>query len=273
MKPTLILDTGACGEIRDSRVKKAIIEHLKERFRFGISIATFWELIDAIYGSDDVFFERDRERLQVASGYSSRPLILPTAGAFAIQRLLRLPPPETALTQKDYKRIFSVIMKAKSHTELLTGVRMPGAVNQRVAFDPKIVRRQMAEGEEFHIERLKLARKRGLRLPEPELWVRNLVSSLELSDDQAKIMAKGLKAAYSFDRQLWEAAVDLKNPYNFEKHKNDWIDWQQTIYLCDPSVHFMTCDKKLLNRMASSVSNHVHHLPTYLRGNNLEIYA
>lgn len=60
---------------------------------------------------------------------------LPTPVSFATQTLLRLPPIATALVQKDYHRKISVVMRAKDRDELYSGVRMPGAVNQRVTFD------------------------------------------------------------------------------------------------------------------------------------------
>ena len=72
--------------------------------------------------------------------------------------------------------------------------------------------------------------------------------------------------------QVWKVATAPNSNYNPEKHGNDWIDMQQTLYLCDPAVHLMTADEPLCKKIvASHQSDRVQYLPDYLDQNGLTI--
>ena len=56
-----------------------------------------------------------------------------------------------------------------------------------------------------------------------------------------------LEAAFALNAFLCDQA---KRPgYDFVDHDSDWIDVHQLFYLSDPSVHFLTRDKTLRNRV------------------------
>jgi hypothetical protein len=56
---------------------------------------------------------------------------------------------------------------------------------------------------------------------------------------------------YQYSKELCEIVMGGQ-PYNFEKHRGDWIDLQQLHYLCDPSIHLLTDDGALRNRVKNS---------------------
>ena len=93
-----------------------------------------------------------------------------------------------------------------------------------------------------------------------------------LDDRQAADLANHLDAAYRFDGEVWKVLTVPGSNYNAGKHANDWLDMQQTMYLCDPSIHLITADKPLCKKIsASHQANRVHYLPDYLQQNGLSI--
>jgi hypothetical protein len=263
----LLLDTSCCGKIRDSKNRGLIEAHLDEKFRRVLSVQTFWELLDAIDGGDGTHFEKDRELLRIAAGNPRKLLVLPTPVSFAIQHVLKRPAPRTPLRQETYQLIFSVVMKAKDRDQLYSGVRMPGAVNQRKAFDPTVVRKQQSDGELQYMQRLKRGRLQQLPMPSSEQWVSLLAKDLgvTVSQAEARKLATGFDAAYRFYEEVWKMALNLKNTYNVEKHKNDWIDMQQTMHLCDDRLYLITCDRGIITKTKGSPqATRILYLPTYL---------
>jgi len=85
-----------------------------------------------------------------------------------------------------------------------------------------------------------------------------------LDDEQAAELGNRLDAAYQFDLHVWREATAPASNYNPEKHANDWADVQQTMCLCDPAIHLLTADGKLVNKVAAShQANRVLFLPGY----------
>jgi len=273
-KPRLTLDTSCCGKIRDSKNRGLIEAHLDRTFRRVLSAQTLWEILDAIDGGDGTHFGKDRELLRIAVGDPNKLLALPTPMSFAIEHALRRPAPEVALTPKHFERMVTVVMKATNRDELYQGVRMSGAVRQLTAFDPTVVRTQQEQGEREHVKRLKRGRAKQLPFPPPEAWALLLANDLgvRLSESDARKLMAELDAAYLFDKHVWRVALNQKNPYNFEKHQNDWIDLQQTMYLCDKRLYLMTSDKGIVTKTgSSSQARRVLYLPTYLNAQGIQL--
>jgi hypothetical protein len=260
--------------IRDSKNRGLIEIHLDSKFRRVLSVMTLWELLDAIRGGDETHFEKDLERLRIAAGNPKHPLVLPTPVPFAIQHVLKRPAPSTFLTPKTYERIFSVVMRAKNWVELCDkGVTMPGAVNQRKKYRPEIVWRQIFEGELQYVRRLEARRLSPSKLPPPELWASLLAKDLgvTVSEVEAQQLASGFDAAYRFYEEVWNMVVKDKN-YNVENNKNDWIDMQQTMYLCDEKIFLMTCDNGIITKTKrSSQATRILYLPSYLSQQRIQL--
>jgi hypothetical protein len=57
-----------------------------------------------------------------------------------------------------------------------------------------------------------------------------------------------LSAYHEFEREKLKVAM-ANEDYKPQKHQNDALDSQQLAYLCDRTLHFVTCDKGYLNKM------------------------
>lgn len=86
-----------------------------------------------------------------------------------------------------------------------------------------------------------------------------LRNGLRLSGPEPKArLLDALSAYHEFERAKLKLALDNAN-YSAYKHRNDALDSQQLAYLCDPALHFVTCDKGYLNKIQLSAQrNRIH---------------
>lgn len=274
-KPKLILDTSVCGKIVVSKNKDAIRRRLHRDYRLVVSPNTLAELSDAIQGGDGSHFESDRERLRVAAG-NGIPIFVEWPVTFALKHILKLPHPPKMPRAKEFEQWFRVILRAKDRDGLFAGtVRRPLlGRNYRQGFDPQVVRRQQEKGETAHVERLKAVSHKNESPPSPETWAAEMAKMLgfDLTPEQKVVFAKDLDAAYRYDVFLWKAATAPNNSYDFNKHKNDWIDAQQLFYLCDPDIRLLVEDKTLASRsMGSPQMCQVVRFKDYLKQHGLSL--
>jgi hypothetical protein len=271
--PRLILDTSACCRIQRSSKRKEIEVHFETTFRGVVSVQTLWELMDRISGGDGSHFLEDQQAFNIAAG-RRHPRMLPMPIAYAIETVLKLPRPKAALNPESLLRMYTVITRATSRDELYSGVALVRGAKQLTVFAPDIVRQQQREGEEAHVKRLKWAQCKKVVLPSADKWASDMVKRLGISLDaeQSHRLGESLDAAYRFDMEIWRLATAPKSSYKPENHQNDWCDLQQTMYLCDPSIHLITADNPLCKKIcASQQANRVHYLPDYLAMSGLSI--
>ena len=272
MNLKLILDTSACSHIAFSPNRKQIEAHLDSEFRRVVSVQTFWELMDQIDGGDGTHFDNDKQVLRVAAGTNSNPTMLPIPIAHATQTVLNLPRPTVALGPDDLKEMYAVIMKAKTRDELYTGVLLDEATGETMGVDPHVLREQQQQEEEAHIERLQRGKQSRSTRASPAEWAFALAKQLNvlLKPEQASQLGHSLDAAYRFDCHIWKLVTTLNAKYNFEKHRNDWTDLQQTMYLCDPAIHLITADKGIIHKvLGSHQADRVIYLFDYMKQNDL----
>jgi hypothetical protein len=264
------LDTSACSRIASSPNRKQIEAHLDLYFRRVVSVQTFWELMDRVDLGDGTDFEDNKRVLRIAAGTYSNPIMLPMPIAHAIETILKLPRPEGAVGPHDLKRLYAVIMRAKTRNELYIGVRPRGIVRKRIGFKACVIRQQQEHGEEVHIAGLRRAKRTKVNLCCRDEWAFNLAKrlGLMLDPEQASRLGESLDAAYTLD--LYISKLAMGPNYNFEKHRNDWTDLQQTMYLCDPAIHVMTAEKGMLQKVRGShQADRVIYLFDYLKQNAL----
>lgn len=95
-----------------------------------------------------------------------------------------------------------------------------------------------------------------------DLWVRGVTAraGVEQGVRSEKEIALILGALYEFDRRAFESAV--RDPdYPADEYKNDNVDREQLIYLADPALHFITCDKQYSKKVSQSEqSKRIHTL-------------
>jgi hypothetical protein len=273
--PRLILDTSACSHIATSPHRKDIEAHLDREFRRAMSVQTFWELLQQIEGGDGSHFSDDKEVFKVAAGTNRDLLMLPNPLSHAVETVLKWPRPTGPLPPSVFKQTYATIMKARTRAELYNGVRVVPGLKQVRLFAPEVVRRSQAEGEQAHIGRLKSMKRRKVSALPPYEWARAMIkNNLQklLDNEEAAELGKSLDAAYQFEMEVLRAATAQGSNYNPEKHGNDWTDMQQTMYLCDPAIHLMTADAKLVTKIAAShQANRVLLLPDYLRAARLSL--
>ncbi len=66
-----------------------------------------------------------------------------------------------------------------------------------------------------------------------------------------------LNALYVYEVDKLQRAAKAHD-YNVKKHANDLLDAEQLVYLADPSLHFLTCDKGFKPAETSSQFGRVH---------------
>jgi hypothetical protein len=272
--PKLIIDTSACSRIATSPNRNAIEAHLDSAFRRVISVPTFWELLQQIEGGDGRHFCNDREVIKVAVGKSRRPHMLPNPLSYAVEQVLKLPRPSAPLPPRVFEQTYALIKKARTREELYDGVPVHYGLRQIRQFSSDIVRQQQEEGEQAHVERLRWIKRKKQPLPPPAEWAKAMLKQVQISPDskQAAEFADRLDACYHFDAEVWKAVIAPNSKYNPENHRNDWIDQQQTMYLCDPSIHLLTADGGLVKKVsASRQSNRVLSLTPYFGAHGLSL--
>lgn len=218
-------------------------------------------------------FGDDKEVIEVAAGTRRPLMMLPNPLSFAVENVLKRPRLTSPISPEEFKKMYRLVVKARSREKLYSGVHLVSGSRQVTSFDPSIVRQQQADGENAHVERLNWMKQIKLpSLSRPE-WARTMIMNnlrIPLTDEQAAELGYRLDAAHQFDMQIWNAATAPKSQYNPEKHRNDWTDMQQTIYLCDPTIHLMTADRPLCQKVSGShQADRVLYLPHYLKENDL----
>lgn len=74
---------------------------------------------------------------------------------------------------------------------------------------------------------------------------------------KAKLL-EALSAYREFEFEKLSIALQNTN-YNAQRHQNDVLDARQLAYLCDPALHFITCDSGFLAKVTKSVQrNRIH---------------
>ena len=110
------------------------------------------------------------------------------------------------------------------------------------------------EGVKQHAELLEDLRHQRKTRPTPEEWVRVSfrMFDIPLNSEQVVMMTKGLEAAIAHNDFLCQQAqAKSKKPYDFHNssHRGDWVDLHQVMYLADPTMHLLTGDKPIFERI------------------------
>jgi hypothetical protein len=255
VRPKLILDTNVCGKLLTpeyiddlDRIKARI----NRTYRVVVSPETFIELLEAIRGGDGSHFEADRDRLRLISG-GGKPVFLRFPGAFVVWNILGLESKVTKVAPKDFAKWFRLILRAKSRNQMVHGL-VDDPLSSRISyrFDPEKIRTQQVAGEAAHRTLLEEIGEAGeIEVPGPS-WAAGIARAVghQVSGEQAKRLLVGLDAAFRYRNEL--RRLVCTGPYNFDKHRGDWVDWQQLFYLCDPNIHLLTDDDGIRNRVGKS---------------------
>jgi hypothetical protein len=151
--------------------------------------------------------------------------------------------PDDGFTQR-MQKAFNACLGAQSARELQGEAgklkdamdEITGKTAQEFARLLEAARNEGLEGENFSIA-----------------WFQGIANRIK-ADPKSRNMPEiisDLNAYHEFERGKLHVALNNKD-YNPEKHKNDLLDAEQLIYLSDPSLHFLTCDKGFSNLVRNS---------------------
>ena len=181
-----------------------------------------------------------------------RPLFSGMPGAFALKHTVRLSSPRTEVTTRDFDNAFRCVLHAKSWQDLLQAkVQLPGK-RRTCGFDPSTFVRLNEQGKDQHQDWLKQVQSGTALLEAPAIWAAQYGEMLGhvLDSNQSVRFADGLDAVYQFSKALSQMVRDRN--YNFANHRSDWADLQQLHFLSSPSVHLLTDDGPLRDRVRNS---------------------
>jgi hypothetical protein len=133
-----------------------------------------------------------------------------------------------------------------------------------------VLQTDLTRGKESYSAALNNAKHEQLLLADPLVWARQFarVYGLEPTDLQTARMAKALDAVYAYQESVW--TMSTSDAFKPENNQNDWIDLNQLFYLADPSVYFLTAERKIkLRCQRSNQANRILVLSEYLTANNL----
>jgi predicted nucleic acid-binding protein len=255
--PKLILDTNVCGKLLSPAYRgdvEQIKRHFSRYFDLVVSPQSFVELLNCIQGGDGTHFSADKDRLRFLVGGGAVDF-LPFPVAFALKTVLGVDDRSPKFFgPSHFMRWFKVVINAKDRTELVNwDVRLPGdSKRQRRGFRLEELIRQHEDGISQHRAQMEKAIGGKGILPTPDMWAAGLADSLghKLAPQRATLLGTRLDAAYRYAKEL--CSIVANGLYNFDKHRGDWIDWQQLFYLCDPNIFLLTDDKGLRTRVETS---------------------
>ncbi|MGH9618529.1 MAG: hypothetical protein ACRD45_02305 [Bryobacteraceae bacterium] len=265
-RPLLFFDTSVCDKLMRAPYTDrylSIRHKIRQRFRMVVSPETFIELLRTLKGGDGSQFLIDKKRIRIAAGPENASF-LSFPGEFSFRTSLNLNVP-AKLGQTEFRKWFRVIMAARTRQELFAGQVRVGDVE--FGLDPDSVEAQHTPGIASYLEWIGNAASGRYDYPPPERWAASFAKDfgIELTPVQASKLAADLDATYQYRRSVFEM-VKGNRTYNPEKRRGDWVDGQQLMYLCDPSIHIVVDEAGVKRRCKSSgQSNRVFILDEFIR--------
>lgn len=266
MNPKLFLDTNVCSKLLSAPYDlhyEDIKKRIGERYQMVVSTETLIEMMDILKGGNGEYFEWDVKRIRVMAGIDT-PTFLPSVGEFSLRQSLGIEQP-AKFQPNDFEKWYRVITSASSRTQLFEyGVRWK---SDRFKINPAVVVDQQRAGKDSYREWLEICRT-GRAFPPPERWAWTHARpfNLNLTLEQALKLGNDLSAAYEFSKsQFGKAKNDPKFKVDAEARQNDWVDGQQLMYLCDPTLHMLTDDSRIKSECsASPQSERIFLLPQFV---------
>jgi hypothetical protein len=86
-----------------------------------------------------------------------------------------------------------------------------------------------------------------------ELWVHGIAQRVHV-DPASRLIADivaAMSAYHEYECTKIKIAAENRD-YDPAKHKNDLLDSEQLVYLADPTLHFLTCDRGYAKRVTKS---------------------
>jgi hypothetical protein len=256
-KPKYFLDTSVCigvsrGKIRADEWQR-VSKEAQKQYRYWISPLTAYELVAGLATGEDKYYLQNRRAIEVLYA-SGQGRFLPQLREFMPKVLFG----ETAVIPSAAKPDLDVwvraVLRAPNRQTLESGsMRMQIKGKWRsFGLDLDDVNKQMRDIQKGYTSHFGTFRREKVPELTPQVWASMILTSLAKPEtpDNERLVLERLDAAYRFDRVLFDFSVDPN--YDFSKHGPEIVDAQQLYYLCDPEMFFVTSEKKLVNKLASS---------------------
>jgi hypothetical protein len=244
MPERIYFDTVAFREVGKAFEKSTLPPELRDRILISpLTVFEVWSQL-TIAKADEVL-QQVHATLNWTNPKHTGVLPWPDDALFGIW--FKKAPPDDGFTER-MQKAFNTCLAAESAKEL-----------QDEAGELKDAMDRMKDKTAQDFGRLLLAaRKEGLDGENfSQAWflgIANRIKAEPKSRDMSEIVAS-LSAYHEFEKSKLRVALENKN-YNPEKHKNDLLDAEQLIYLSDPSLCFLMCDKGFANLVKNSPQIH-----------------
>lgn len=183
-------------------------------------------------------------KVAIGRGAISGAKFLDHGLVFALQHGPKLQVEETGLGKQIFRTYTRLVLKARSLHELKSvGVPRDRTSGRLLKCD--VIESEFANVKHFYRTDIRNA------LPDKLTWAKGLGAEVgvNLTDAQANQFGDSLDGLYAYERWLRTAMASTFKP---EKNENDRMDMNQLFYLADPSVEFVTCEKKIRDRISAS---------------------
>jgi hypothetical protein len=195
-----------------------------------VSPETFIELIVGMHDGDGSHFQSDQTKVRVMAG-TDRPVFLPFCGEFSLEKTLGIVRP-ARFTSSNFTKWYDLVTSATSRTQFFT------------VWNQELFVEQHRVGKDSYREWLKdCATGEYADFTPPERWAENHAKQLgyDITPEQATRLSDGLSATYYFRKaDFAKANKNATFKWDRPEREADWVDGQQLLYLCDPSIHMLT---------------------------------
>ena len=259
VRPRLFLDTDICIKVANENIDPAewrrVLRRITTNYRYCISLITLKELFSKLARGSEDHFGKNKGALRVLDG-PAKKTFLPYPPVFALRTVLQLPAArsdDSGLPEEEQaETVLEWVLDAPSKLSLKNGI--PDRNNKRKVrfFDLDHFDTHETKPQNEHARLLQAIRDGEVDMPHPKklaAWTIHDLGYAPYTYDCEKL-ANSLDAAFRYSAALAIMAQD--KGYNFTRHASDWGDTVQLYYLCDESMHFLTCDADFRNRTKDS---------------------
>ena len=257
-------------------VEQALLRTHKKRIR--LATTTIFELLEDLYTRPASEFATSQRVLQFARNTAGHA-ILPVREEFLAQRLFHTNYKTDHLGRDQIRRWVNVAIRYRSKNDLGTLVRV-GPI-QSMALDVAAIRKAENDFRDLHTQMIKryiqeILKEAGLSaLPSvggpltgeqarlttvffrSAQWRRHYVAMWaktlgrpNLTTDELEELWPSMQPAGEFLSKV--LLQSIRDNYNFERNSNDVADEAHLSYLCDPSLTFVTQDKRLRLKLSAT---------------------
>jgi hypothetical protein len=227
------------------------MDAIDQRYRVVVSTETLIEMMDMLKGGNGEFFESDRKRIRLMAG-TDVPVFLSSVGEYSLRTSLGIERP-AKFQPVEFERWYEVITSATTRIQLFNeGVQWRKG---RFIVNPDIIVEQQRAGKSSYRKWLKRYVTGRYTFPQQEQWALNHARQLgcELTPDEALKLGTDMSAAYEFSKRNFAvASAEGAFRENSRTREGDWVDGQQLMYLCDPTMHFLTGDRRIKSKCSAS---------------------